>query len=92
MTKLEEKLIELGYEEQPKHAHNQRVVLYFKNIYDYSLAIYYDCKSNKIIDEVVFTNAKIIRTQQDIDNLQLAFNELQRDLEVLKEYEKERRF
>lgn len=85
MTKLEQKLIGLGYKKQPIYTHNQRVILYFKNSFNYDMAIYYDCKSNKIIDEGVFTDAKIIRTQQHINNLQQAFNEMQKDLEILKE-------
>lgn len=84
MTKLEQKLQELGYEKQPPHYHNQRVILYLKNSFNYDMAIYYDCKSNKIFDEGIFTDARIIRTQQHIDNLQKAFDVMQKDLKELK--------
>lgn len=87
MTKLEEKLIELGYDEQPKYNSKQIIILYLKDMF-YGLAIYYNLVTNKIVDNVVLTNGKCVRTQQDIDYLQLAFNLMQKDLEILKQYEK----
>lgn len=86
MTKLEEKLIQFGYEEQPKYNSKQIIILYLKDMF-YGLAIYYNSVTNKIVDNVVLTNGKCVRTQQDIDYLQLAFNVLQKDLEILKECE-----
>lgn len=87
MTKLEEKLIELGYEEQPKYNSKQIIILYLKDMF-YGLAIYYNSVTNKIVDNLVLTNGKCVRTQKDIDYLQQAFNTMQKDLEVLKQYEK----
>ena len=75
MTKLEEKLIELGYEnyiyywQKTTWVNNTFVVIQISKVLTGSLS---RC---------------IIKSQQDIDNLQLAFNEMQKDLEVLKEYE-----
>lgn len=86
MTKLEEKLIELGYDEQPKYNSKQIIILYLKDMF-YGLAIYYNSATNKIVDNVVLTNGKCVRTQKDIDYLQQAFNLMQKDLEELKKYE-----
>ena len=82
MTKLEQKLIELGYEqfEFNQYEYNKEI-----EKYNCSLAII-------VIDDKIesFHMFRIIsiKSQQDIDNLQLAYNELQKDLEALKEYEK----
>lgn len=81
MTKLEEKLIELGYK------------LIFSNVRWFK-----DCDSSNsifIITDNCHENIKeyhiyvydLIETQQDIDNIQQAYNEMQKDLEVLKECE-----
>lgn len=80
MTKLEEKLIKLGYEtnEFLKCAYWKKIKrdLYIKILFNYDktkfLRSYIDC---------------CIETQQDIDNLQLAFSVMQKDLEELREYE-----
>ena len=77
MTKLEKKLIELGYKR------NKLIPFeYFKR--------YKKCTASILINGglVGFLNLKykisVINSQQDIDDLQQAFNELQKDLEVLK--------
>ena len=74
MTKLEEKLIELGYKKR-----------------EYSKVQYYKSINGGIIhldttdlDSTYVEPKYIIHFQQDIDDLQLAFNEMQKDLEVLK--------
>ena len=74
MTKLEEKLLELGYEtynEVYKYWRKGLIVIetFYERIEDY-----YVC------------GPRLIRTQQDIDNPQQALNQLQKDLEVLREY------
>ena len=82
MTKLEEKLIELEYEKIIKHFY------YEKTFGEWKLSI--EFLEGKISHSCVFNypvNRVFIKTQQDIDNLQQAFNQLQLDLEVLKEYE-----
>lgn len=78
MTKLEQKLIELGYEKS-------------------SLSIYYKKFTNMLIltfevySEVIFSRVESqwsgFSCQEQIDNLQQAFNQLQNDLKELKEYE-----
>lgn len=80
MTKLEKKLIELGYE---------RISFYkYEKCFDFY---------NEVICEIDVREKPIGRlrlgmydwfySQQDIDNLQLAFNEMQKDLEELKNVE-----
>lgn len=77
MSRLEEKLIELGYESDSKY-------MYCKNLDRcYILIIIYE---NMIINYGV-SSTDFICHNEDIDNLQLAFNEMQKDLAVLKECE-----
>ena len=80
MTKLEEKLLELGYE---------RVRLQFSNISIYNKIGKHALFVIKILENEIFDYHlhKNIHNQNDIDNLQQAFNEMQKDLEVLKDYE-----
>lgn len=79
MSNLEEKLIELGYEKTPYFDIND--VIWWKG----SIAIATDKKCLKILK----ANVQIgyVNNQQDIDKLQQAFNQLQKDLEVLKDEE-----
>ena len=75
MTKLEEKLIELGY---IKREYSK--VQYFKSIYGGIIHL----DTTDLVSTYVEPKY-IIHSQQHIDNLQQAFNEMQKDLEVLKE-------
>ena len=86
MTKLEEKLIGLGYIHRYNPHH--QLTEFFKNIRfsEYCLRITHKLDLDIIIESEVST-MYAIQTQQDIDNLQQAYNILQSDLEVLKEYE-----
>lgn len=77
MTKLEKKLKELGYKEFVEE-------WYIKRIDNAEIHIYIGMK--KIASDIDYK--KLISTQQDIDNLQQAFNVMQKDLEELKKYEK----
>lgn len=76
MTKLEEKLIELGYEnyiyywQKTTWVNNTFVVIQISKVLTGSLS---HC---------------IIKSQKDIDNLQQAFDIMQKDLEELRKYEK----
>lgn len=80
MTKLEEKLIELGYESDSKY-------MYCKSLDRcYILIIIYE---NMIINYGV-SSTDFICHNEDIDNLQQAYNEMHKDLEVLKEYENDK--
>ena len=82
MTKLEQKLIELGY--KPSIFEN-RYIKYYKETDNYILIQL--SKNKNSIMSYSFGSQKAFTNQQDIDNLQQAFNQLQNDLEVLKEYE-----
>ena len=86
MTKLEEKLIELGYELDDWLSWSFTNVVYSKKYERHNIVIYVNketitIKCHRIIP-IAFYNE-----QQDINDLQQAFNQLQQDLEVLNEYE-----
>ena len=84
MTKLEQKLVELGYEQGVTLK-----TLYFKKIYNARIMLWLNKRCSNITkDSGVLKNGSIyVRKQQDIDILQQAFNEMQKDLEELKKYE-----
>lgn len=91
MTKIEEELMQLGYEYASPNGYysrlkNDYVMRYEKDTEeDYQIIIDLDYKTKtKIID--YYISLSILRPK-DMDNLQQAFNQMQRDLEVLKEYE-----
>ena len=76
MTKLEKKLVELGYEKDE----------YFKWYFKYSsggMEISISITDNGLKGKV-WNKYRYYSQQHDIDNLQLAFNEMQKDLEELK--------
>ena len=81
MTKLEQKLLELGYE---FYLIDNGRVIYIKDYHKIRLTI---VMSEKIYGFINTYKIDRIDYQQDIDNLQQAFNQLQNDLEVLKKYE-----
>ena len=82
MSRLEEKLIELGY----------RKISYY-NFIRYKKETKCHCiifevskqREVKIQDNYILSN--YFYKQQEIDNLQQAFNEMQKDLEVLRNVE-----
>lgn len=87
MTKLEQKLIELGYEVDDWLSWSFTNVAYSKNYRMHNIVIYVDkdtqtYKWQRVLPLICYNN------KQDIDNLQKAFNQLQKDLEVLKNDEK----
>lgn len=79
MNDLEQKLIELGYKDHRKTHPSFNDFYKFYN--DYMLVIYLD--KNKIIDFEVSVFSTKYKSQQDIDNLQKAFDQLQADLKEL---------
>lgn len=72
MTKLEEKLIELGYEKISKF-------MYSKD-FDKCYILITICEN--IIVNYGVSSTDFIRDNEDIDNLQQAFDIMQQDLEV----------
>ena len=79
MTKLEEKLIQLGYKKWLSG--NDGVQYYLKLTNEVEIEIHIE--NNKIVNYYVFQRRNIFK-QELIDDLQQAFNQLQKDLEVLK--------
>ena len=80
MTKLEEKLIELGYEKWQFSLEYLTYIKPYNDNIDLNVNI-----TNKIVDYFVYVGEFTYKTQQDIDNIQQAFNQLTKDLEVLRE-------
>lgn len=79
---LEQKLIELGYRIS---IFDHRYIKYNKETDNYILIQLSESNNSIIFYSFGYQNA--FKTQQDIDNLQQAFNEMQKDLEILKECE-----
>lgn len=90
MTKLEEKLIELGYKDYGIPSYHYNIHL-FKKIYKYPIEIRIYPAENKqrVMNYVIhIDDSYSFNEQKFIDNIQQAFNQLQQDLEVLREYAK----
>ena len=83
MTKLEKKLIELGYE----HYNDDfaKITTWYKNMNDCDIKIQIDYVSEQIIYTNIQYWTSVFSNQSQIDNLQQAFNQLQNDLKELKE-------
>lgn len=81
MTKLEQKLIDLGYVQGL-----QRITHYYKATWEYDggIAIVLDCEFKKILDYYV---ESYVRNLDDLKENIETFNQLQSDLKELKEYE-----
>ena len=78
MTKLEEKLIELGYYQKSKNSRN-----YFKRLKGRLIIYIYIFQNNELVGCVKQEDTTVIE-QCQINRLQQAFNEMQKDLEILK--------
>lgn len=77
MSKLEEKLIQLGYEKE-----TIGLFRWFKNIKaDWFILMNLNCENDEIQEYWIDC---YISTEQDMKDIQKAFNQLQQDLEVLK--------
>ena len=83
MTKLEEKLIKLGY----KHDRYFTLIHSFVKIYNdkWNLTIETSGDETRVVEGYVDLDGIAIYTQQDIDNLQKAYNILQQDLKMLED-------
>lgn len=78
MTKLEEKLIELGY----KYVYNS----YIKNVNGVYIWVEpWDEKFSKIHKMFVYDHIQYIKQQNHLDMLQQAFDVMKKDLEELKQ-------
>ena len=90
MSRLEEKLQELGYEAKGSHYVKHE---YNKN-YDYNLVIVVNISDFSISNYYLYPNDRLYITSKDNleeikKELQQAFNEMQKDLAILKEIEKD---
>jgi TfoX/Sxy family transcriptional regulator of competence genes len=81
MTKLEQKLIELGYDGM--FVGNDNNIYYKKQ----TKRIVLNSKCEKIVTSYLRLPSLEIDSQKQIKNIQQAFNQLQNDLKELKEYE-----
>ena len=85
MSKLESKLIELGYRIYFKE-HKSINTCAIKDVNGYDITILINKPLTQITDyEITLDGLFSIQTQQDINALQQAFNQLQKDLETLRE-------
>ena len=82
MTKLEEKLIELGYKMSYDYEEHINAI---KFDLDFDCDLVIKIKDNQIIDWYVYSLTRHFKTDTQLVNLQWALEDLQNDLEVLKE-------
>lgn len=81
MTKLEQKLLELGYVYQNDFTYYKWIE--FEGAFPpIEINAWLNIKQKKC--KLVVLPNKAIGTQEQLDNLQQAFNEMQKDLEILK--------
>ena len=81
MSKLEEKLIELGYRYYYDNSEGYLYIKTHNKKYLFNVLLSY---SKRRIETYEVSSVYDFHSQQDIDNLQQAFNEFQKDLEILK--------
>ena len=86
MTKLEQKLIELKYENRPNLCGIGLENQWSKYFDAGEIIIELDEEEKQVIDYYV-KPYRIIRTEQDLKTYKQAFDEMQKDLEILKECE-----
>ena len=86
MTKLEEKLIELGYKRRIDIPYGYYKYA-FRDGKGNFILIHIEILDNRIIYYSVQNITTLFRKQSEINNLQQAFNEMQKDLEVLRNVE-----
>ena len=83
MTRLEKKLIELGYK---RDKYFMLIHSFIKNYNDkWNLTIETSCDETRVIEGYIDLNGIAIYIQQDINDLQETYNILQRDLKVLED-------
>lgn len=88
MTKLEEKLIELGYK-RDFEIHSKKILIFFRKskwVFA-SIQIVIDKELNEVWKYQVDIEDKIITYYRQADDIQQAFNEMEKDLEELRKYE-----
>lgn len=81
MTKLEEKLEKLGYRYSFDNSEGYLYIKTHNKKYIFNVLLSY---SKRRIENYDVANVYDFHSQKDIDNLQQAFDEMQKDLEILK--------
>ncbi|MDD7547258.1 MAG: hypothetical protein PUK09_05850 [Bacilli bacterium] len=88
MSELSNKLVELGYH---KYLTNFNIpTTYYMKVYDYDYGIYqFVCVDGLLEIKIKDSYIKFdgVRTQEEMKKIQIAFNRLQRDLKILKEFD-----
>ena len=84
MTKLEERLKELGYKKEIKKGIPMGI--YHKYINYFSDKIIIITWLDKKVYEYYLETDRIIKNQQDLENLQQVFKQMENDLEEVKKY------
>ena len=88
MTRLEEKLVELGYEKDFEVHSNKLLIFFTKSKWNFaSIQIVIDKNANELWKYQVDLEDKLITYYRESEDIQLAFNEMQKDLEELRKYE-----
>lgn len=84
MTKLEEKLIELDYKKDFEF-HSQKILIFYRKTkwHFASVQIVVDKELNEIWGYQVDIEDKKVTYYRQADDIQQAFNEMQKDLEIL---------
>lgn len=83
MSKLEEKLIKLGYKQ---YKYFMLIHSFVKTYNDkWNLTIETSGDETRVVEGYIDLDEIAIYTQQDIDNLQKAYNILQQDLKMLED-------
>lgn len=83
-TKLEQKLLELGYKHYYK-SYNEQSYFFSKDVNDWQIVISCDYKITKI--KTYYITKMRVGDMWELDLGKETFNQLQNDLEVLREYE-----
>ena len=83
MTKLEEKLLELGYKKVAKFNGIIKIYEKYENFTHFIVKL----EENNIYDYYIYEEAFVVRNQRAIDLLQQAFDIMKKDLEELRKYE-----
>ena len=92
MTKLEEKLQELGYRKDYEFYQRENITLLCYEKYKYNflyIQIILYKENNKLHSGKVVLYDKEIYHYKQVDEINDAFNEMQKDLTILKEIEKD---
>ena len=83
MSKLEQKLIELGYVKYQENIY--KTEFFYLRLFEEFHTLHINVKKDGSITHAYVKCSDVVDCQQDIDNVQKSFNQLQKDLEVLKD-------